>query len=504
MNLTPAAIEEALPYLTAEEQAEIDDLLAGMPSDPASVRAYLFDKQLALADDPHRFITGCCGRRAGKTVTVATMILQTAAEHPNRVVLYLTLTRDTAKGILWPTLKQLNEQFSMGGTANESDLTMTMPNGAVIALRGVDKRKEIEKRRGFGFSLVVIDECQSIPEYVRALVDQVIAPALADVPGRLVMIGTPSLIASGYWHECHHNPNPVWAHYEWTLWDNPFIKNPDRVFGEELARRGVPADDASILREWRGLWIRDVSSAVFTFSPGRNTYAKLPKLSAEGWRYVVSVDIGGGVNRDNDAVTVLAFHLQARPTWLVEEHVSPTQDVTTLALLVKSIVNRLGPERVVAIVADTGGIGAKVALEMSSRHGLGVAAAKKSDKWANIALLNAACNHAEFFAPPESAFATECVKVEKDWDHSTPDRIAIKGHMPDVCDSVLYGYVESFSWTSRVPAEQPKPGSREHYDAEAKRLMEETRQRVEEMKAEREEVAGVGMDIEDGNEWGIE
>lgn len=434
-----------------------------------TIRECLFDKELALADDPHQFITACCGRRAGKTYTVATMMLRTARKHPRFTVLYLHLTRDGAKGIIWPTLKELNERFGFGGVPNETDLTMTMPNGAVIALRGVDKRKEIEKRRGYGFSLVVLDECQSIPDYVRALVDEVIGPALADVPGRLVMIGTPSLLASGYWHECHHNGNRdakgelVWAHYSWTMWDNPHMPDPDRSYAAECARRGVPPDDVSMLREWRGLWVRDTSSAVFTFDPARNTYrGGLPKelggrpLDPTLWRYVVAVDLGGGVKRDNDAVTVFAFHQHARATWLLEEHVDATQDVTALALLVKGIVERLGRHNVVAVPVDTGGIGAKVAKEMRERHKLPTEAAKKADKWANIALLNAACNHGEFYAPEGSKFAAEAVKVEKDWDKSSPDRITIKGHMPDVCDSVLYGYVESYAWTSKAPPKTPE------------------------------------------------
>lgn len=476
--------------VTAKQQASI----ASESARGDSVRAYLFDKQLALADDEHRFITACCGRRGGKTVTVAAMMLRAAKRHPRRIVLYLHLTRGQAKLTIWPTLKQLNEEFGLGGESNESDLTITMPNGAIIALAGVDKRKEIEKRRGLGFSLVVIDECQSIPEYVKSLVDEVIAPALADVPGRLVMIGTPSLLESGYWFQCHHNPNAVWGHYSWTMWDNPHMPDPDTTLAAELARRGVTIDDASIQREWFAKWIRDASSAVFAFDPARNTYSTLPAhLKASLWAYVISVDIGGGVNRDNDAISVLAFHPHARATWLVEEHIDARQDVTALSLKVVSIRDRLGADRVLAIVADTGGLGAKVAEEMSRRHGLGVKAAKKADKWTNIEILNAACRHGEFFAPADSAFATESVKVEKDWDKSTPDRIVIKGHMPDACDAALYGYVESLAWISEEPKPKPVPGSVEWAAAQEDEMEAREEERIAaQLREERGETEGVG------------
>jgi hypothetical protein len=257
-------------------------------------------------------------------------------------------------------------------------------------------------------------------------------------------------------------------------------------------------------REWKGRWIRDTSSAVFKFDPKRNTYSQLPpELDVTLWQYVIAVDIGGGVNRDNDAISVLAFHPHKRATYLIEEQVTPNRDVTSLALEVKAIRKRLGEGKVVAVVADTGGLGAKVALEMSSRHHLPVVAAKKQDKWSNIALLNGACAHGEFYAPATSAFATEAVKVEKDWDKSTPDRIEIKGHMPDICDSVLYGFVESLAWISKEPEDRPAPGTPEAAAAEARLMFEAARRAVERDNAEKEQRWGpVPSEIGDAIDWG--
>lgn len=491
----------------------------------ATIRAHLFEQQRHVLEDLHRFITVCAGRRAGKTYAVAAMMLGAACRHPNRTVLYLHLTREGAKGIIWPTLKILNQGWRLHGKVNESALTITMPNGAVIALRGVDKRKEIEKFRGYGFALVVIDECQSIPEYVRKLVDDVIGPALADVPGRLVMIGTPSMLESGYWFECHHNRNAdgagqeVWGHHSWTMWENPFISDAEGAFLAECARRGVEPDDISMQREWKGRWIRDAASAVFAFDAARNTFrGELPvTLDPTLWKYVIAVDIGGGVERDNDAVVVLAFHPNHRATWLIEEHIDGTQDVTSLAEVVKGIRDRLGRRNVVAIVADTGGLGAKVTKEMTKRHRLAISAAKKQEKWSNIAVLNAACRRGEFLAPVKSAFATESVKVEKDWEKSTPDRIEIKGHMPDICDSVLYGYVASLAWNAKPapPTEDEKraelqavvkraatPKTPEQLDAEARGEMQRYSHDLARERRQRERTEAIDFGAGGGRGWG--
>jgi hypothetical protein len=469
------------------------------------VLQYLFDKQRAVADDPHQFITACCGRRGGKTTGVCACMLRAAKDHPRRSVLYVTLTSKMAEANIWPTLKELNLMFGLGGVPRESDLTMTMPNGAVISLVGVDKRKEIEKRRGQGFALVVIDECQSIPEYIRSLVDDVIAPALVDVPGRLMMIGTPSLLRSGYWFECHHNKSDVWGHHAWTLFENPTLPNPQASLAAELARRGVSVDDVTIQREWFGKWVRDLISAVFKFDPVKNTHRGLPReLVKELWSYIIAVDLGGGVERDNDAITVLAYHPHHVATWLIEEDVFPKADVTEVALRTKAIYDRLGPRRVSNIVVDTGGIGAKVSLEMASRHKLPTVAAKKQDKWTNIELLNAACRRGEFFAPVGSRFATESVKVEKDWTKSTPDKIVIKGHMPDVCDSTLYGYVESLSWISKPVDDEPPVGS-EEWGKKQERLMRDRAAADVRATKENRSVEQWGGEMDDwggGIEWG--
>jgi hypothetical protein len=462
------------------------------------VYSYLFDKQRALATDPHRFITACCGRRAGKTIGAAAMMLRAAKEHPKRVVLYATLTKGTAKLIIWDTLKDLNTLFGLGGAPNESELTMRMPNGALIVLVGIDKKREIEKRRGLGFALVVIDECQSIPEYVKNLIDDVIGPALIDVPGRLLMLGTPSLLASGYWYQCHHNKNEVWGHHSWTCFENPKLPDPHASLAAECARRGVNADDASIQREWFARWVRDLLSAVFAFDPAKNTFTEKPReLKAELWRYIISVDLGGGVERDNDAISVLAYHPHHRATWLVEEHVKPKQDVTAICKAVLKIQGGLGALNVDAVVVDTGGIGAKVALEMARRYHLGVLPAKKSEKWANIELLNAACRHGEFFAKKDGWFALESPKVEKDWDKSTPEKIEIKGHMPDICDSVLYGYVESLSWISKAPVQEPERGSKEWVARQQRAMFEHTQREV--MKAKQGAADDWGGEMDD---WG--
>lgn len=507
MRMDAETIAEAMPYMTAVERLEYDAIIKSLDHGEATrvIAEHLFELQRNLANDPHRFVTACCGRRGGKTEAVAGRMLDAACSNPKRTVIYATLTKENARVIIWPRLKELNSLFDLRGKPSESNLTMEMPNGAVIMLVGIDNRKQIEKRRGFGIALFVLDECQSIPEYVRRLIDDVVAPALADVRGQLVMIGTPSMLTAGYWFECHHNRSPLWGHHAWTILDNPTIPDAQKTIDEECERRGVPITDASIQREWFARWVRDASSAVFTFDAEKNTYLTLPReLDAQLYRYVISIDLGGGVARDNDAIGAFAFHPHSRATWLIEEQLAPKDDVTAVSLKVAALNKQLGGfERVVAIVCDTGGIGAKVALEMSRRHKLSVEAANKKDKWANIEVLNAACNRREFFAKKDSAFALAAVKVEKDWEKSTPDKIEIKGHMPDVCDMTLYGYVECQAWLSKIPEDKPRPGSKEWAEEQQRLMFAKTMRQVQQQKMHNgaDDWGGEMDDFGGGIEW---
>ena len=58
---------------------------------------FLFKEQLCLARDPARFATAVCSVRAGKTVTCAADLIDTAIHNPGTVGLYITLARSSAK-----------------------------------------------------------------------------------------------------------------------------------------------------------------------------------------------------------------------------------------------------------------------------------------------------------------------------------------------------------------------------------------------------------------------
>lgn len=427
-------------------------------------------KQLAFAQSPAKYRTASCSRRAGKSEGCAGVLLQPVLSKEGCVALYLTKTRINAKRIIWSVLKRLNRVYSLGGNAKEAELCMEFPNGSAIYLGGVNNKDEIDKFRGLPIGVVVIDEAQSIAGYLQELVDEVLEGALMDHDGRVVLVGTPAPVQAGYFWDCTQNPE--WDHHHWTVFDNPWIerksgKAPQEHLEAALKRRGVTVDDPSIQREFFGKWAYDPNALVFRYDAIRNDYDSIPSMASGEWECVISGDLGFD---DADALAVLRWNTTSPDLWLTYEDVMPKQGITALGNKLRALVDEHKP---LSVVLDFGGLGKKIADELTQRWSLNVQAAEKERKLEHIELLNDAMRTGVFHAKKDSRFAQDCMLVE--WDKTNPEkpRISDRYHS-DICDAVLYGYRRAKQWLS-VPALAPKPavGTEEWHVAQRKRIQAE-------------------------------
>jgi len=126
-------------------------------------------------------------RRCGKTVARLNKIIKEAITGPNDGRYgYLCPTYTQAKDIAWNYIKHYTAPLlEHGGTKNEAELSITLPNGAIIRLYGAES---YDRMRGLYFNGVALDEAQDIPPVA---LTQVILPALADRKGWLDAAGTP-------------------------------------------------------------------------------------------------------------------------------------------------------------------------------------------------------------------------------------------------------------------------------------------------------------------------
>lgn len=450
-----------------------------------SVSDVCFSKQVEFIEHPSKLKTSVTGRRAGKTYACAAYLLHTALSRPGSTSLYITLTRSNAKKIIWPTLLEINHEYTLAAKFNESDLSIHFENGSRVFLSGANDSAEIEKFRGLGLALCIIDETQSFKDYLETLIEEIISKALYDYDGTLALIGTPGPVPVGYFYRCA--VSETFSHHKWTMFDNPFIKaksgkTPQQILDQDLARKGVSIADSSIRREVFAEWVTDTNSLVFHYDSGKNNYKETPALTD----YVVGVDLGFD---DADAIAVLGWSADSADIYLVEERVRSGQTITDLAVEIEQVIAKYNPLR---IVMDTGGLGKKLAEELRKRYALPIEAAEKTRKFEYIELLNDALRTARFRARAQSQFAQDCMLVE--WDRSNPNKLAIKDTFhSDITDAVLYAYREALHWLFMPKAPPVQQHSPEWYKNLEAELEAEAEKRLQDQMNDSDDPWGNGL-----------
>lgn len=131
-------------------QSALEKALRAKKSQVASfnIDEILFDKQLEFVKDPNNYKVAVCSRRAGKTVSAAAYLIDTAINNEGVVCLYITLARTSAKRIIWRELLRMVREYNIKAKINLSELSLTFDNESIIYLSGASDTSEMEKFRG--------------------------------------------------------------------------------------------------------------------------------------------------------------------------------------------------------------------------------------------------------------------------------------------------------------------------------------------------------------------
>ena len=145
----------------------------------------------------------CAHRRSGKTVASINKLIKAAAECtlPDPRFGYVAPYLSQAKEIAWNYLKRYSEPI-WAEPPNESELRLTLFNGATIRLHGSDNP---DRLRGAYFDGVVMDEFATQRTSVWG---EIVRPMLADRRGWAAFIGTPRGQNAFYdlWRMSTNNP----------------------------------------------------------------------------------------------------------------------------------------------------------------------------------------------------------------------------------------------------------------------------------------------------------
>lgn len=435
------------------------------PTDKLINLGQSFPSQYAFTDDKSRFVVAQCSRRAGKSNGLAIRFFKTLEIHPKSQCIYLALTLESAKDIMWPVLEELNDKYQLGCTFKESKLTMTHPNGATLRLYGADMKNFIKRLKGRKFPGVAVDEAQDFGSHLESLIDDVLTPCLTDYEDSwLAITGTPGPVPQGYFFDITQNRKYGYSFHEWTLLENPYLPDPKKFIADLMFKKQWDENHPTLLREWRNKWVLDVESLWVRYKRDKNHYEE---VNQAGFYYILGVDLGFN---DADALAVVGWHENNPTTYLIEERVTPKQGITELVEQIQEIRKKYNISK---IVIDAGGLGKKIAEEITRRWSIPLIAADKSRKQEAIEILNDSLRTGNFKAKEDSRFAKDSYLVQIDWDKSTPERIVIKKDPhSDIIDAVLYAFRESPSFAFEPPKKKPKYGSKEWAEQQQSEMFE--------------------------------
>lgn len=353
---------------------------------PTNVLTECFDKQLEFIKDPSKRKKLCLTRRCGKSTTVGLYLIQEALNHPRSKFIYVGLTKETAKSVMWTEIFE-NIILKLNVPAKLVGLQIKFENGSSIQLTGADATyKEKHKLRGQKNRVAVIDECQSFTQDLKELVESVILPTLADLDGTLCMIGTPGNEQGlHYWWQINDpkNQTGVWKDFQWTWKDNPFARDKVKTYLDEITSKDPNiVNTTSYRQEWLGEWVIEDNARVYKATKEINYIDSLPYgLLNNNSIYLLSVDLG---YVDATAFVVSCYNQSFdNKMYVLESKKISKLTISAVADKIKEYENRYKFRKMVVDAANK-----QAVEEMRLIHGLPLWAAEKQGKEAHISLLN--------------------------------------------------------------------------------------------------------------------
>ena len=361
----------------------------------------LFPQQRALVMSEAPKLVTCTGRRGGKTHALVARAMRAAARYPRRTipVFERTLTCQSSR-VFFKALQDANERYSLGVKFHHSLFQATLSNGSEILIVGADTVEAADKARGEAYPEAIVDEAGTFrPHILEYLLNDVLAAALFDHGGTLVLSGTPAPRHGGPFYEaCEGNLRHLYERHHWTALENPMLPydrpgmpaytqaERDALRASWFAAELAAAPKGWGQREWLGLWVVDNDRMAYHVG-GHNHVGVIlpPDLGTHPERYVWGLGLDLGFN-DPCAFVVVARDRATGTIYVVESY----EQAGLIPSAVAAHVERLRARyRFSYIVADTGGYGkGPVAEMMSGRYGIPIIAANKRGKEAHRTFVN--------------------------------------------------------------------------------------------------------------------
>jgi hypothetical protein len=414
-------------------------------------------------------------------------LIHEALQNPGCNVLFVGLTRASAKAIIWKDiLKVLDRLHNLNLRPNQTELTLTTSSGSLIQVAGADAdESEMLKLLGRKWRLVCIDEASMYTVNLHNMVYGVLGPAMTDPnaqgdSGTIAMFGTASDFPRGLFYDITTGKEGGWSLHKWTAYDNPHVAK-QWAEGIETIKRDRPLYmHTPQFRQWYlNEWVVDEDKLVYRFNMQRNLVKELPRLPAAGWTYVLGVDTGW---EDDNAFVLTAYHVNDPNLYVVSTFGKKRMTFDQVAEKIREFMRDsvYAPHRIFIDGANKQGVES-----MRLRTNIPFEYADKQDKVSFIELCNADlvqgkiqfidvdANRPLWEEMASLVWVTDGdqIKLPK------KEHPALPNHR---CDAFLYSWRNGYHYHSAPAEKKLTVGTKEWFDAQSQSIWERERERLSE------------------------
>ena len=399
----------------------------------------LYKEQQAVFCDPASKIIVIGSRRIGKTELSARLLVRDILK-PNHHALYINTNFENAVNQCYGKVIKLLETLGIPiEEKHKNEGWLKLYNGSDVYFKGNADKSQADKRQGYGYSCVVIDEVQSQCN-LPYLMDTILKPALADYEdSKLICIGTPPRIphtrAEAIWKEYEG-----WSKYNWDMTKNPYIKNPRQLILEICQEKHCTEDAPFIQREWKGQFVYDKESQVFKDSliyVGGNEFV-LEQIRSGKFK---ADYIYGGVDfgfSDYNAIVTIAWDKERNMGYVLDNY---KFNKATVTVIVEKMKISLAEAQEILIASNTDphnvmyygdNSDKSIIFELSVNYNFPIQCAYKHDKMEALSALSE-MSRRFIYTPKDSPLEDEYEMLVYKRDQET-DAI-----LPELDDDVFHG-----------------------------------------------------------------
>lgn len=421
----------------------------------------LFDKQLEFALSPSRFISAVCSRRGGKTTVCAVTAFQALLNRPNSMGVYLALTDKSVEDIFKPAALPIINKYKIKCTVNKDEILFE--NGSKLLILGANHQNKIESLRGTKLLFCIIDEAASFAEKIlHYLIDEIIGPALSDLQGQVMLIGTPAAHCQGMFYDVTTGKEgaDVWIVKRWTAFENPYMMvNFTKDAELFMKRKKCDRTHPKFRREYLGEWCADDEALMIR--PFATSYPEIP-YNSDQWRTCIGVDFGFN---DETAFCVLGWRYNNPKTYVLESIGQSGMSVSAIGNTLKRLKETYKP---ISIVGDPAGASKIIMAEFSEKYKIHLKVAQKTNKAHYIEILNDALVNCDLVLHPDTTLELQAEMRKVVWNEDRTREL--EGMKCDQLDATIYAYREALAYTEKIIVKQVRTSQDEANDMMRKQI----------------------------------